>query len=144
MITETNQEVQVPSRSEVAAASRPRKSILSEAKRRETEDAGKVYAPSKRDAAPLKTINWKCPTYWPMIDAAAREQTGKPNLSKLVERLKGQHPHFNHLDHRRLGEWRDKTVKDRIEWTQETIDTVKKGFLPGGHQTNYNIFVSVF
>ena len=138
------EEVQVPSHSEVAATSRPRKPILSEVKRREKESVGKVYTPSKRDAAALRTINWKSPTYWPMIEAAARQQTGKPNLSKLVKRLQDQHPHFRHLTHRRLSEWRDKTVKDKIEWSKETIATVKKEFLPGGHQTKYNIFVSIF
>ena len=35
-------------------------------------------------------------------------------------------------------------MKDRIEWTAETIAIVKKGFLPGGHQTWYNVFVSIF
>jgi len=84
VIAETNQEVQVPSRSEVAAASRPRKAILLEVERWEKEKAGKVHTPSKHDAASLKTINWKSPAYWPMIDAAAKGQVGKPNLSAVT------------------------------------------------------------
>ena len=143
VIAETNQEVQVPSRSEVAAASHPRKAILLEIKQREKEKAGKVHTLSKHDAASLKNINWKSPAYWPVIDAAARQQVGKPNLSALVKQLQRQHPHFYHLDHQRISEWRDRSIKDRIEWTKETIATVKMGFLPGGHQTHYNIFVSI-
>ena len=142
MTTEETQEVEIPSHSEVAAVSRPRKSIVSELKRREKEKTGKVYAPSKCDAAPPKTVNWKSPAYWPLIDSAARQQTGKPNLSKLARYLQGLHPHFGHLTHQRLSDWRDKTVKNRIEWTPETITTVKQEFLPGGHQTHFNIFVN--
>ena len=111
-------------------------------KRQEKAKAGKVHTPSKRDVASHKTINWKSPTYWPIIEMAARQQVGKPNLSKLVSQLQKQDPHFMHLSHRRIGEWRDKSVTDRIEWSQETIATVKKEFLPGGHQTCYNVFVS--
>ena len=122
VITEKNQEVQVPSHSEVAAASRPRKSILLEAKWQEREKkTGKVYKPSKRDTAPLKRVNWKSPTYWPMIEAAARRQTGKPNLSKLAKHLQDLHPHFKHLTHQHLSEWRDKTVKDQIEWSKRLL-----------------------
>jgi len=79
-----------------------------------------------------------------MIEMAARQQVGKPNISKLLSQLQQQDPRFKHLSHQRVGEWRDKSVKDRFEWTQETIATVKKEFLPGGHQTRYNVFVSIF
>jgi len=72
VIAETNQEVQVPSHSEVAAASHPRKAILLEVEWWEKEKVGKVHTPSKCDAASLKSINWKSPAYWPMIDAAAK------------------------------------------------------------------------
>ena len=80
--------------------------------------------------------------FWPMIDMAARQQVGKPNLTKLVAQLQQQDPHFQYLSHRQIGEWRDKNVKDKIVWSEETIASVKKEFLPGGHQTCYNVFVS--
>jgi hypothetical protein len=60
----------------------------------------------------------------------------------LLKKLKKIDPHFELLGHQRIGKWRDKSVKDRIEWSPETIATVKKEFLPGGHQTHYNVFVS--
>lgn len=116
---------------------------MAEMKRQEKAKAGKKYTPSKRDAAPHKTINWKSPVFWPTIDMVARRQVGKPNLSKIVSELQQLDPRFMHLSHRRIGEWRDKSVTDRIEWSKETIATVKKEFLPGGHQTRYNVFVSI-
>ena len=80
--------------------------------------------------------------FWPIIDMAAKQQVGKPNLTKLVEQLRQQDPHFQLLSHRRISEWRDKSVENRISWSEETIASVKKEFLPGGHQTHYNVFVS--
>ena len=113
-------------------------------KRQEKEKAGKPHTPSKRDTAPHKTINWKSPTFWPAIEAAARQQIGKPNHSKLVANLQDKDPRFAFLSHRRIGEWRDKSVQNRIVWSKETIAAVKKEFLPGGHPTHYNVFVSAF
>jgi hypothetical protein len=79
-----------------------------------------------------------------MIEMAARKQVGKPNLTELVNQLRQQDNRFNYLTHRRISEWRNKSVKNRIEWSEETIALVKKEFLPGGHQTCYNVFVSIF
>ena len=115
---------------------------MTEMKRQESAKAGKPYKMTRRDIAPHATINWRSPTFWPMIEMAARQQVGKPNLSKLVDQLQQQDKRFNHLSHRRISEWRDKSVKDRIEWSAETLAAVKKEFLPGGHQTRYNVFVS--
>jgi hypothetical protein len=56
-------------------------------KQQEQVKAGKPYKPSKCDEAPHKTINWKSPTYWPVIEMAAQKQVGKPNLTKLVNQL---------------------------------------------------------
>ena len=136
------QEIQIPSRSEVAAATRPKKAIVAEIKRQEGMKTGKPYKATKQDTAPHTTINWKSPIFWPVIERAARQQVGKPNLSKLVNQLRQQDERFNYLSHRRISEWRDKSVKDRIEWSAETIAAVKKEFLPGGHQTRYSVFVS--
>jgi len=144
IVTESDQEIQVPSRSNVAAASCPKKAIVTEMKRQQKEKAGKTYTPSKRDLAPHQTINWKSPIYWPLIEMAAQKQLGKPNITKLVDQLRQQDPRFKYLSHRRIGEWRDKSVKDRIEWSQETVAAVNKEFLPGGHQTHCNVFVSIF
>jgi hypothetical protein len=143
MTTELDHEIQVPPRAEVAAASRPKRAIVAEMKRQKQEKAGKDYQPSKRDIAAHSTINWKSPTFWSMIQTAADEQRGKPNLSKLVDTLRQRDSRFGLLSHRRVGEWRDKTVVDRIAWSEKTIAEVKKEFLPGGHQTHYNVFVSV-
>jgi len=144
MEPKSDHKIQVPPRTEVAAASRPKKAIIAEMKRQKKEKTGKVYTPSKRDAAPHTTINWKSPTFWPMIDMAARQQIGKPNLTKLIADLRQRDPRFNHLSHQWISEWRDKSVVGQIEWSKETIATVKKEFLPGGHQTHYNVFVSFF
>lgn len=132
----------MPSRSEVAAASRPKRAIVAELKRQEKEKAGKEYRPSKQDVAPHTTINWKSPVFWPIIERAALEQTGKPHIQNLLKTLKKIDPRFELLGHQRIGEWRDKSVNDRIVWSPETIATVKKEFFPGGHQTRYNVFVS--
>ena len=144
VVTKPEQEVQIPSRSEVASASRPRRAIVAEIKRRESVKAKKVYKPSKHDEASHTAINWRSPTFWPIIEMAACQQVGKPNLSKLVNQLRQYDPRFAYLSHQRVSEWRDQSVKDRIEWTAETIAAVKQEFLPGGHQTRYNVFVSIF
>jgi hypothetical protein len=143
-VTESNQEVQIPSRFQVAADSCPKKAIATELKRRQSEKSGRSYTLTKRDQVPQKTINWRSPTFWPIIDMVARKQIGKPNLTKFVAQLQQQDNRFAHLTHQRISEWRDKSVKDHIEWTEETMAIVKKEFLPGGHQTRYNVFVSFF
>jgi len=78
-----------------------------------------------------------------MIEMAAWQQIGKPNLSKLVEQLQQQDSRFKYLTHQWISEWRDKSITNRIEWSEETIAAVKKEFLPGGHTTHYNVFVSI-
>jgi hypothetical protein len=143
VVTESEQEIQIPSRSEVASTSHPKKAILVEMKRREVMKTGKPYKTTKREEASQKTINWKSEVFWPRIDLAARQQMGKPNLTKLVQHMCQLDPKFKYLSHQRISEWRDKSVKNRIEWTPETIAEVKKGFHPGGHQTQFNVFVSV-
>ena len=70
-----------------------------------------------------------------MIDMAARQQIGRPNLSKLVEHLQQLDSRFRLLSRQRISEWRNKTVEDSIEWSAASIAEVKKGFHPGGHQT---------
>jgi hypothetical protein len=77
-----------------------------------------------------------------MIDRAVREYVGKPNLSEIIRILQSRDDRFQYLTHQRLSDWRDKTQKDRIIWSEETIRDVQKGFLPGGEQTRYNVFVS--
>jgi hypothetical protein len=69
---------------------------------------------------------------------------GVPNLTELVKELQRQDVRFIHLRQQRLSEWRDGTVKNKIVWSEKTIEEVKKGFLPGGIQTRFNIFVSPF
>ena len=113
-------------------------------KQEKKEKAGKPYIASKHDAAPHTAINCKSPTFWPVIDAAAKEQIGNPNLSKLVAVLQQRDPHFKHLFHQWISEWRDKSVVDKIVWSKKTENAVKKEFFPGGHQTHYNVFVSIF
>jgi len=77
-----------------------------------------------------------------MIDRAVKGQIGKPNLSKIIKTLQDRDPRFSHLTHQRLSDWRDKTQKDKIVWSEQTLQDVQKGFLPGGDQTHYNVFVS--
>ena len=45
--------------------------------------------------------------FWPMIERVAQQQIGKPNHSKLIKQLQQQDPHFEHLSHQRIGEWRE-------------------------------------
>jgi len=112
-------------------------------KRREKEKAGKPHTPTKRESIPPKYINWKSPAYWPLIDQVVRQQIGKPNLSEIVRQLRERDPQFDHFSHRRLSEWRDPLVKDKIVWSEKTINEVRKEFLPGGIQTRFSIFVSL-
>ena len=77
-----------------------------------------------------------------MIDRAVKEQIWKPNLSKIVQTLQDRDLRFGHLTHQRLSDWRDKTQKDKIVWSEQILQDVQKGFLPGGFQTRYNVFVS--
>jgi len=116
---------------------------MAEVKRQEKEKVGKVYKPTKRKSASHTYINWKSPSLWPLINQAARRQVGKPNLTNLIKQLRQQDLCFNHLNHQRISEWRDPSVKDRIVWSEKTLNEVKKGFLPGGIQTRFDIFVSI-
>jgi hypothetical protein len=78
-----------------------------------------------------------------LIDWVAKQQVGKPNHSALIRYLQQLDGRFQFLSHRRIGEWRDMSVKDKIVWSQQTLDEVKKGFLPGGIQTRFDVFVSI-
>ena len=70
------------------------------------------------------------------------EQVGKPNLTKIIQTLQSRDKRFMPLTHQRLSDWRDKTIKDKIVWSEKTLQDVQKGFLPGGDQTRHNVFVS--
>ena len=80
--------------------------------------------------------------FWPIIDQAVKEQIGKPNLSAVVQTLQSRDSRFKHLTHQRLSDWRDKSQKDKIVWSEKTLADVQKGFLPGGNHTHFNVFVS--
>jgi len=79
-----------------------------------------------------------------MIDQAVKEQIGKPNLSEIIRILRSRDKRFEYLSHQRISDWRDKTQKDKIVWSKETLQDVHKGFLPGGNQTCYNVLVSLY
>jgi hypothetical protein len=128
---------------EVATSPRPKQAIVSALKHKDKEKAGQPYKPSKHDTAENQNINWKTPTFWPMIDQAAKEQIGKPNLTELIRTLQGRDRRFRFLTHQRLSDWRDKSQKNKIVWSEKTLLEVQKGFLPGGDQTRFNVFVSL-
>jgi hypothetical protein len=132
----------ISTRLEVATSSRPRQLVVTNLKQREKEHAGEVYKSSKRDSAQSHNINWKSPTFWPMINKAVMEQVGKPNLSQIIRTLRSRDQRFEHLTHQRLSDWRDKGQEDKIVWSEKTLQEVKKGFLPGGNLTRQNVFVS--
>ena len=117
---------------------------MAELKKQEATKVGNIYKPTKQESTPPKYINWRSPAFWPLIDQAAKQQVGKPNHTELIKRLQQQDSCFTHLSHRRIGEWRDPSVKDKIVWSKKTLDEVKKGFLPGGIQTRFDVFVSIF
>jgi hypothetical protein len=111
-------------------------------KRKEADGTGRPFKPSKRDTAQSSNINWKSPTFWPIIDGVVKQQVGKPNLSEIIRTLQDRDPRFIYLTHQRLSDWRDKAQKDKIVWSEQTLQDVQKGFLPGGNQTRHNVFVS--
>lgn len=115
---------------------------MAELKKREATKDGNVYKPTKQETTSPTYINWKSPAFWPLIDQAAKQQVGKPNHTELIKGFQQQDSRFIHLSHRRIGEWRDSSVKDKIVWSKKTLDEVKKGFLPGGIQTRFDVFVS--
>ena len=117
---------------------------MAEARRQEKLKAGKVYKPTKRESTPYTHINWKSPAFWPLINQTAKRQVGKPNATELIKELCQLDARFKHLGHQRISEWRDLSIKDKIVWSEETLSEVKKGFLPGGIQTRFDVFVSVF
>ena len=94
----------------------------------------------KRDSAQSYNINWKSLTYWPMIERVVKEQIGKPNLSRIIQTLQDRDPRFNHLTHQRLSDWRDKTQKDKIIWSEQTLQDVRKGFC---HRSCFGIYTSL-
>jgi hypothetical protein len=123
--------------------SRPRKAVVTELKRRKVEKTGEVFKPTKQESTPPTYVNWKSPAFWPLIDWAAKQQVGRPNHSELIRHLQQLDGRFQYLSHRRIGEWRDMSIEDRIVWSQKTLNEVKKGFLPGGIQTRFDVFVSI-
>ena len=98
-------DLSIPTRLEVATASRPKQLIVTALKRKEKEKAGQPYKPSKQSSKQSQNINWKSPTFWPMIDRAVKEQVGKPNLSEIIRTLQSRDKRFEHLTHQQLSEW---------------------------------------
>ena len=78
-----------------------------------------------------------------MIDQAAKEQIGKPNINEMIRTLKSRDSRFKYLTHQRISDWCDKTQNNKIVWSEKTLADVQKGFLPGGDQTHFNVFVSI-
>jgi hypothetical protein len=137
-------DVNTPTHSEVAALSRPKQAIISALKKKKKEKAGELYKPSKRDTMEIQNINWKTPTFWPLINQVVEAHIGKPNLSEIIRTLQSRDKRFMHLTHQRLSDWRDKSYKDKIVWSEKTLSDVQKGFLPGGKQTRFDVFVSSY
>jgi hypothetical protein len=125
-----------------AASSRPKQLIVKILKQKEKKNAGKPFNPSKCDYVQSQHINWKSPVFWPAIAQVVKEQGGKPNLSEVIWILRARDAWFTFLTHQQLSDWQDKTQPDKIVWSEETLWDVQKGYLPGGHQTHYNVFVS--
>ena len=93
----------------------------------------------------MKNINWKTPVFWLTINQMVQKHNkriGKPNLSAVIRDLQDLDEQFKFLTHQRLSDWRDKSQQDKIIWSKETLAEVEKGFLPGGNQTRFNVFVS--
>jgi len=59
-----------------------------------------------------------------MIDQAVKEQIGKPNLSDIIQILQSWDKWFQYLTHKQISDWRDKTQKDKIVWSKETLQDV--------------------
>ena len=111
-------------------------------KEKEKKKTGQPQKPSKRDSGQSQNVNWRSPTFWPMIDQVVKEQIGRPNLTEIIQILRSRDSRFKLLSHQRLSDWRDKNETKKIVWSKKTLLEVEKGFLPGGNQTRYNIFVS--
>ena len=106
------------------------------------EKTSQPYKPSKHDSTQSQNVNWKSPTFWPMIDQAVKEQIRKPNLSEIIWTLQSQDNWFQLLTYQRLSDWQNKTQMGKIFCSKETLHDVQKGFFPGGNQTCYSVFVS--
>jgi len=135
-------DLNIPTRLEVAASSCPRQVIVTALKKRGKDQAGQPYKPSKCDSVQSSNINWRSPTFWPIIDQAVREHVGTLNLASIFETLQQRDVRFKHFRYQQLSDWRDRTCNDRIVWSDETLEEVRKRFLPGGQQTCFNVFVS--
>ena len=132
----------IPTRMEVASASRPRQLVVTALKKREKSRTGQQYKPSKRDSVKSIHINWKSPTYWPLLDQVVREAGPKTSLNDMVKTLQQRDERFSHFTHQRISDYRDKSQTHRVVWSKQTLQEVQKGFLPGGEQTRHNVFVS--
>jgi len=75
-----------PTCQEVATSSHPKQPITTALKQKKKEKTGQPYT-SKHDSTQSQNVNWKSPTFWPMIDQAVKEQIGKPNLSEIIQTL---------------------------------------------------------
>lgn len=77
-----------------------------------------------------------------MIDQVVKECNGKQTLRDIVKTLQDRDARYMHFRYQRLSDWRDKNRNDRLVWSEATLLEVQKGFLPGGEQTRFNVFVS--
>ena len=133
-------------RSKIAASSRPKSLIVSTLKKKEKEETtGKPYKATKCESMEMKYINWKSPVFWPTINQVVQKHNkgvGKPSVRAVIRDLQESDDRFKFLTHQRLSDWCDKSQQDKIIWSKKTLAEVEKGFLPGGNQTRFNVFVS--
>lgn len=92
---------------------------------------------------PMQRVHWTGPLLWPQIELAAR-QVGYPwSPTEIVQRLRKANPVFEHLSPRRISEWRNSDIGDRLVWEDRVLKSVKKKHKAGGTVTRVGILVSL-
>ncbi|KAL7277451.1 hypothetical protein ACG7TL_008372 [Trametes sanguinea] len=111
-----------------------------EAKRSAANTSHKPGRRRKSTYIRTKTVNWKAPHLWKMIDETAREVGYPWSPKEIVRRLRQKSETlFGRLREQRLSDWRDRTVTDRLVWKPEVLKAVEKGYRQGGHATRKGI-----
>ncbi len=91
----------------------------------------------------MQRVHWTGPLLWPQIDHAAR-QVGYPwSPTEIVQRLRKANPVFEHLDPRRISEWRNSDIGHQLVWKDRVLRSVKRKHKAGGTVTRVGILVSV-
>ena len=132
-------------RGQLAENSRPFRQFKEELHDSKTETRGRK---PKEDQQPCENktrrVHWMNPLLFQQIDFMARKVGYPWSPTEIVRRLRAYNSEvFDRLDPRRISEWRNSDISDRLVWKDWVQANQKRKHRAGGISTRTGILVSM-